>query len=309
MFTGSFDLAAVPRWRRKRFEINKLRYAERKIKRFLNLNGTDTIFRVVGERESNYIYSSKFEELSSILSKIFSSEYRFELFQMHSLDTLQHWNLDNPDRINKFYSKIDNFSSELHRICTEKNITLMILSDHGMEPVKDSIDILKELKRLGIPRDEFTYFIEASKARLYFHTDYARERVLALLSSIEQGTILSYKEMHDYNVKFEDKSYGEYYFILNPGYIFFPNDYYHPLGNLFLGFTDWQKRNRLRNPKYRGYHGYLPHNESEKGLLLLLDNKYKAKQRIAEIIDFAPTVLSLLGYDRPEIMKGECIFL
>jgi len=308
LFTGSFDLAAVPTWRRRQFNITKTRYIKKNISQFLRLYGNKTFLSIIGEKESNLIYNSNFNELPLVLPRLFSLNCRLELLHIHSLDILQHWNLDDPIRIQNSIREIDGFVENLNRGCKEKGVTLMILSPHGQEPVRESIDIINKFKGLGIPRDEYTYYIEAPKARFYFHTDRARETILALLSSIEQGRILSYKEMHDYNVKFEDKSYGEYYFILDPGYIFFPNDFYHPLANIFLGFSDWQQRSRFQSPRYRGYHGYLPNNESEKGFMMLLDHNYKAIKKEAELIDFAPTVLKLLGYEKPDFMKGQCVF-
>src|SRR3972149_6640585 len=308
LFTGSFDLAAVPTWRRRQFNITKTRYIKKNISQFLRLYGNKTFLSIIGEKESNLIYNSNFNELPLVLPRLFSLNCRLELLHIHSLDILQHWNLDDPIRIQNSIREIDGFVENLNRGCKEKGVTLMILSPHGQEPVRESIDIINKFKGLGIPRDAYTYYIEAPKARFYFHTDRARETILALLSSIEQGRILSYKEMHDYNVKFEDKSYGEYYFILDPGYIFFPNDFYHPLANIFLGFSDWQQRSRFQSPRYRGYHGYLPNNESEKGFMMLLDHNYKAIKKEAELIDFAPTVLKLLGYEKPDFMKGQCVF-
>ena len=306
--TGSFDLAAVPPYRRKQFEIRKTKYFKRNVTQFLSLNEIETIFGVIGEKDSNFIYVSSLKKLYSILPSLCSLKYRLELLYIHSLDIIQHWGLDNPNRIRKFYSDIDGFVENLNIKCSDKNTTMMVITDHGQEPVRGSIDIIKALKRSGLPRDEFSYYIEATKARFYFHTDRAREIILTLLSSIQKGAVLSYKDMHEYNIKFEDKSYGEYYLILDPGYIFFPNDFYHPLGNIFLGLTDWQQRSRLLSPKYRGNHAYLPHNESEKGSMMLLNESYKVIKKGAEIIDIAPTVLKLLGYKKPDFMKGQCIF-
>jgi hypothetical protein len=306
LITGSFDLAAVPPWRRKRYEIYKTRFMKRNVRAFLNLNDKDTIFSVVGEKESNYAYNQRFDELYSTINKLCFSKYRLELFESHSLDTLQHWYLDNIKKVSEGYQLLDRFLEDIHSKCKMNGITLMIISDHGQEPVKGSIDIVKELNKLRIPRYEFTYYIEAPKARFFFHTDRAREKILEMLNSLEHGTILSYIDLYKYNVKFTDDSYGEYYFIADPGYILFPHDFYHPLGNLFLGLTEELQRSRLTSPKYRGYHGYLPHNESEKGLMILLDDRYKPQAKEIEVIDIAPTILALLGYNKPDFMKGMC---
>jgi len=85
--------------------------------------------------------------------------------------------------------------------------------------------------------------------------------------------------MRQYTIEFDDDRYGEFYFIADPSYISFPNDYHHPLGNLYLGLTDWQQRSRLRRPKYRDYHGCLPHHESERGFMVLLDERYRTAER------------------------------
>ena len=42
--------------------------------------------------------------------------------------------------------------------------------------------------------------------------------------------------------------------------------------------------------------------------MILLDDSYKATMQDVDIIDVAPTVLGLLGYDKPEYMKGQCVF-
>jgi hypothetical protein len=129
-----------------------------------------------------------------------------------------------------------------------------------------------------------------------------------MLSSIEHGRVQSYEDLQEYNIKFPDSSYGEFYFRADPGYIIFPHDFYQPLANLYLGLTDWQQRSRVLNPKHRGYHGYPPNNESEKGFMILLDDRYKTTKKEVEIIDVAPTVLGLLGYEKPDYMVGDCVF-
>ncbi len=308
LFTGSFDLAAVPSWRRRRLEINKTRYISRTLKNYLKFNNNDSFFSIVGEKESDYKYNIVFDKLYSLLPNVCSSGCRLELSEIHSLDIMQHWNLDNVSKISEFYRTTDHFVSELQVECKKKEASLMILSDHGQEPVIGSIDLIKRLRKLSVPKEEYTFYIEAPKARFWFHSDRARDKIGDLLYSIGNGTVLSYTDMYKYNVNFEDKSHGELYFIADPGYIFFPNDFYHPLGNIFLGLVDSQQRGRLSSPKYRGYHGYLPHNESEKGFMLLLEDNYKAERKEVELIDVAPTVLGLLGYEKPEYMKGECAF-
>jgi len=75
-----------------------------------------------------------------------------------------------------------------------------------------------------------------------------------------------------------------------------------------LAFTNKEQRNRIQSPIYREYHAHLPYNECEKGFVMLLDNDYRADRKEIEIIDIAPTVLSLLGYNKPDSLEGVSAF-
>ena len=308
LYTGSFDLASVPYWRRRRFEIFKNRFIKKELKRYLKINGVDSFFNIIGESNCNYVYNTKLDKLDQILPSLFYKDLRFELIQTHGIDTLQHWFLDNKEKMIDSYNKVDRYIKFLHSECEKKGITLMILAEHGMELVKNSVDIIQKIRELGIKNDEITYYIEAPKARFWFHSDSAREKMLNYLSGNPDGVVLSRQDMHKFNVKFEDDSYGEYYFVLNPGTVFFPNDFYQPLGNLYMGLTNKQHRSKLLNPVYRGYHGYLPHNDSEKGTLMLLHGDYKTDRDEIQIIDVAPTIINLLGIDQPSALKGQSAF-
>ena len=304
LLTGSYDLAGVPHWRRRRFEILKTRYLKKELKRYLKLNGFDTFFNIIGESNCSYIFNPELRKQDQIIPSLFQEGLRFELVENYGLDRLKHWFIDNQEMMIDSYNKVDGFIKYLHSECGKRGITLIIFTDHGHEEIKSSVDIIQKIHEMGIRKDEITYFVEAPKARFWFHSDSAREKMLNYLSENPEGVLLSWEDMHEFNVKFEDDSYGEYYFVLNPGTIFFPNDYYHPLGNLYLGLTEKQQRSRLQSPLYRGYHGYMPYNGCEKGFLMLLDDRYKTSKEEIETIDIAPTIINLLGIEQPESLKG-----
>jgi len=304
MFTGKFDLASVPSWRRRRFDITKTKYMKRDLKGYLKFNERDSIFNIIGESKCKYIYNTKLYKINHAQKELFNDKNRLEVIENHGLDTITHWNMDDEEKMIDSYKKVDDFIKSVHTECQEKGVTLMIIGVHGQDRVEDTVNIVAKINELGIQKNEITYFIEASKVRFWFHSDSARDKMLSYLSENEKGTLLHFEELHRYNIKFNDDSYGEYYFISNPGTIFYPNDYYHPLGNLYLALTESQERSRIQSSIYRGYHGHLPYNECEKGFLLLLDNDYKTSEKEIEIIDVAPTILNLLGYDQPELLKG-----
>lgn len=300
--TGRFDLAGVPDWRRRRFDICKIKY--RNIKGYLDIKGTDSIFEILGENNCNFLYEENFHKMVNAPLKQFIKNKKFELFDLHATDLFTHWNIDDEKMMSDSYRKVDKCIEDLHAECESRGITMMVISDHAQAIVEDTIDIVGKIHELGIKKNEISYFIEAPMARFWFHSDSAREKMLDYLSENEKGTLLHFEELHRYNIKFNDDSYGEYYFVTNPGTIFYPNDFYHPLGNLYLALKNIEQRSRIKSPIYRGYHGHLPYNECEKGFMMLLDNNYKPNRKEIEIIDVVPTVLNLLGYKKPESLNG-----
>lgn len=303
--TGKFDFAGIPDRRRRRFDIQKSKYWWKGSNGQLSFNGIDTIFKIIGDENCNFGYEDKFESMIGSLSKEFISSKKLNVMDGHGMDHFMHWNIDNEEKMEKAYKKVDETISNMHRECEKRGISVMVLSDHGHAKVEDTIDIKAKIEELGIKDNEISYLIEASKARFWFHSDNARNKMLNYLSENDRGTLLHFEELYRYNIKFDDDSFGEYYFITDPGTIFFPTDFYHPLGNIILGLSDKNMNSRLSNPVYRSYHGHLPHHECEKGFIMLLDDDYRPDRKEIDIIDVAPTVLNLLGYEKPPNIIGK----
>jgi hypothetical protein len=332
---NSFDLATIPDRRLRNFAIKRFkltrqyfpslyetvgRYTDTKInvnrtRRVLHeemyvLNGLRTLFGIVGEERSRYTFNRDLKEMDDLMNWVGSGKYGIEVLELHSPDIFQHWNLSDRFQTDGLYRRVDAFIRELSEKCRQKNLNLLLLSDHGQEEVQGAVDINRELKRLDLGQNEYQFYLEAPMARFWFKTDRARRLISARLSEFKEGTVLSYKDMHQYNVRFEDDAYGEIYFITDPGYIIFPSDFHQPLANLFLGLVDWQQRGRIWNPRLRGVHGHLPHHESEKGFMMVLNDQFEIPSKDSEgnVIDVAPSVLGLLNVPKPDYMKGRSLF-
>jgi Type I phosphodiesterase / nucleotide pyrophosphatase len=334
LFNHSFDLATIPARRLRHFEImrfkqtrhyfpslfelfSKILYgknfeqnkSEEWHPHFLEIGSIKTIFSIVGKGNSKFVFNRKFSKLNKILGKACSRDAHLEFLELHSLDIIEHWNLDDSGAMNGFYREVDTFIKSLHQKCEQAGVTLLILSDHGQEQVKGTIDIKGQLKRLDVSEDEYKYYLEAPMARFWFHTGRARAKIVDMLSSISNGTVLSYKDMHRYNVKFDHDQYGEIYFVADPGYIIFPHDFYQPFANCFLGLADRQQRRRIWNPKLKGSHGYLPRSASETGFMMALDHTFRTNGKPEiDVIDVAPSILALMGYQKPDHMTGSSAF-
>ena len=201
-------------------------------------------------------------------------------------------------------TKTDSLVELLRDGCVRTGRTLVLLIDHGQEPVTNTIPLVRTLRRSGVPNGEYSYYCELACSRLWFHSDRARQTILPLVQALPHCTVLHFTKMHKFHVCFDDARFGEYYVMADAGSIFFPHDFYHPLANIYLGLFGGSQLSRISNPVHRGNHGYLPHNPSEKGFLVLADDAVKPNRESMELIDFAPTMLGYLGAPIPAHMIG-----
>ncbi len=306
---GTYDLAAVPPRRRKEFVITRTKY-KRRVRRSEALSligGIPTVFDVVGGGQSEYFFDSSYVPERTVLPLLCQDRNLLEVVELYSLDRHQQWNSDRPAEIDRFYRHIDSFLSRLNDLCVSRQRRLMIVSDHGHEPIRHSHDLRGMLAKLAVPDDEYSYFLEVSNARFWFHTESARRSITDLLHSISAATVIPYPEMAKYGLPMTDDSYGEVFAYLDPGHIFFPHDFHQPVANLWLGLSDRMQRARLRGPQHRGNHGHLPHFETERSFAMLCADGFVPRSG-GTVLDVAPTILDLLGHAPPATMAGESLF-
>lgn len=309
LVSSTYDLAAIPPRRRRRFEITRTKYKRRKTPaQVLPRIGTmPSMIGVVGQERSRYLFSTT-PDPEGLLPRLCSGRHALEVLELYSLDRFQQWNLDRVDETRRFYGLIDRFLKRLHEKCAAAGMTLAIVSDHGHEVTRDSIDLVAKLKQSDVDETEYSYFLEVNMVRFWFHTENARHKIGAILSSLEHGRLLTFADMAKYHVPLDDARYGEVFFILESGYMFFPHDFYHPIANVFFAVTDRMQRSRLSDPRHRANHGYLPDSETEQAFAILLDRSQRATVREGELIDLAPSLLKFMGRTPPESMKGRRLF-
>jgi hypothetical protein len=305
-----FDLAAVPPRRRRRLRLTRTKYKRRTLQpeALFRIGGAATIFDAVGAARSRYLFSASYDPERHVLPRVARGDVDLEVLDLYSLDRLQQWNLDRPDEVRLAYATLDRFMARLCARAAGAGVAVMIVSDHGHEPIVRAIDVLAALRQLGIGPRHADWFVEVSNARFWLHDDGARRALRDWLGALGEGTLLSWEEMRAEGIALRDSSYGEIFYYLDPGRIFFPHDFHHPLANFWLGLTDRLQRARLRDPRHRGNHGHLPRFEAERSFALLLAEGFVPLRDRGSIVDVAPSVLALLGLAPPAAMEGTALF-
>lgn len=135
----------------------------------------------------------------------------------------------------------------------------MFLGDHGMLPVRRSIDAEKEighmLRRVGLRKGrDVIYFLDSTMVRLWAMNPSARDLLKNLLETSAAfgscGFWMDEAQAAEYRIPWPDSRYGEFLWVADPGVIVFP-DFFH------------------RIEPCRGMHGYDPRHPDSQGMCIL----------------------------------------
>lgn len=109
----------------------------------------------------------------------------------------------------------------------DPNAKFTLFSDHGMTPVTQHIDLVKEIDTLGLhmPADYLAVY-DSTMARFWFMKNEAREAIVRCLNAQACGRILPDAELDALGVRFEDHRYGELIFLLHPGWLMTHSDFH-----------------------------------------------------------------------------------
>lgn len=304
------ELATVPPRRRRRYELMRFKFIKYGADNLVTqpIQGYPSFLSAAGSDRCRFRFETSLDGLDRALSELGDASVAIDMIEVHGLDEMLHWRIDDRAEVLAHLSRVDEFVRALHQKCLRSNRCFLLLSDHGMEPVERWIDMRPVIGLLRGLRDEADFFIENTRATFWLHTERARQRVLDALAGLEHGTIVGWRDLAQYGVRFADASYGDVYFYADAGSTLFPNDFYHPLANLVLSVTDRAQRARYRHPRHRGDHGYFPDSACERGYLLVADEDLEVACEQASITDVAPTILDLVGLPAAPTMRGRPAF-
>jgi hypothetical protein len=306
-----YDLPTIEPRRRRRFELHRIKVQ----RRFggggtssLHQKGVESLFSLL-KRESIYRTIFSFADIPPDPSLLVTGEPVLDFLELYAFDLFCHWNLD---RTSAVQTQLQFLDVVIERLCAKAErlgLKALLVVDHGQERVRRTLNLRRVLNESGVSRSEYSFYIEVCNARFWFFTEGARKILSQQLSRIEGATFLTAAEMEKYHIHFtESEGFGDAYLITDPGTIFFPHDFYHPLVNWYMARNTAEQVARKSNPVHRGYHGHLPANPVDTGYVVACTPGLEALAKKGELIDFAPSVLSLLRRPVPAQMAGNVLF-
>jgi predicted AlkP superfamily pyrophosphatase or phosphodiesterase len=222
------------------------------------ISGAPSIFdQLAGENVPYRVYSYHHQGDREILDQarqdIEAQSANFYFLYLCEIDAALHKHIQEPDKIAE---RLDWYAENLRAIFRnaqriDPGTSMTLFSDHGMTPVTDKFDLVKEIDALGysMPKDYLAVY-DSTMARFWFFNAETRAKLTELLNGLGCGRILTESELRDLGVFFPDGRYGEIVFLLHPGWLISHSD--------FNG-KGW-------NPV--GMHGYHPDDKYSHGVFL-----------------------------------------
>lgn len=303
-FDSTFDLPTIEPRRRRRFEFHRIKM-QRRAGGGLHRHDFGQQPTVFSAADGCHRTLFLFRDAERPMEALIREGPRLDFLELYALDLFSHWNLDRPEEMRAAYARTDRFVAAAAERAKRLGRRVLLLVDHGQEQVRRVLNVHELINEAGLDPDEFCFYIEVTNARFWFFSDRARDALHRVLSRCSGASWLGNSDMGRYHVCFRDEDgFGDAYLIADPGVVFFPHDFYHPLVNAYMSRKTPEQRPRSVSPIHRGAHGYLPGTPSERGRLIALDDDVEPVAMRGLLIDVAPTLLSLLGAPIPGTMRG-----
>lgn len=160
-------------------------------------------------------------------------------------------------------------------------ITLLLVSDHGMAEVSEVADLASPLRDAGI---RFKYSAGASVAHIFLEDPSETERARAQYAKVQEIKVLSTEEVQEKGFYFESRV-GDLVLAVEPPHVF-------------------GRRGRRPSP---GAHGFDPNRPDMGALFLAMGRGVSRGKKLDDVhqLDLVPTIAKLLSIQPPPAAEGK----
>ena len=241
-FTGYFQLYRMPLW--------KLKYMDYCEKQDLFVaNGMENIANlhdILTEKSVNFHISDwhlSDDQNYLAAEKAIENGKNFLFVYTASFDGVLHDKVGNTAAVQEKLDEIKQQVESLYRKAAEyaENVHFTIISDHGMTPLKGTLDIMKAVENSGLVfGKDYGACFDSTMARFYYLTEKSKSVIPNLMKQF-QGHFLSKDEEIKYGIYRSDHIFGDAIFLLDAGIQIAPSD--------------------MGDKPLNGMHGFAPHDE------------------------------------------------
>ena len=198
--------------------------------------GAKSVFDQLAERGipyRSYTYHdwSDQEILERALIDIENDAAKFFFVYLCEMDLLLHNQWSDPKPLE---AKLSWYAGQLRVLFEaarrhDPETSFVVTSDHGMTPVRQHYDLVRDVKSLGLsmPADYLAVY-DSTMARFWFFSERGRREITRLAGTLDCGRLLSDDELRKLGILFPDRRYGELIFLLHPGWLLSHSDFNGP---------------------------------------------------------------------------------
>ncbi|APT72097.1 nucleotide pyrophosphatase [Thermosipho sp. 1063] len=167
----------------------------------------------------------------------------------------------------------------------KKGYSVILFSDHGMSQYKSSVSLRNFEKIFGkYFGTKCIYFYDSLYLKVWTRDEMLEKDIVEYLENNVPGKILLKDEKHQYGIS--KNNYGNIILVLNEGSTFNPN---------YFGYKIM-----------KGYHGYLPTYESQKGIVGISDDilEISSSKEVLTALELSKIIKVLInGVEKSEFFK------
>ena len=225
-FTGYFQLYNMP------FKtLHLFNYTEQKnIFEQGGINGgQSTIFDYLRENNIPYCRSESYVEpecVTEMEAAVTEGHIEFGYLFFGRLDALLHQYGTEAKEVSDHIAWYDREIRRIYEKATDsyESVHLYLFSDHGMTDIRSVCDVMGRIEALGLNfGEDYAAAYDSTMARFWFLKEGAKERITDALENEDQGHIMSKEELAAYGCDFPGETYGQLFFLMNPGVLICPS--------------------------------------------------------------------------------------
>lgn len=194
------------------------------------MNRGKNIFDYLEEEEIPYHVSDpengERENLEALRSDIEKGGIDFGFLYWPGLDGLLHQVGNDSERVGQKLREYEEWLRPLVQLAGShyRDVRLYLFSDHGMANCDRLLDLQGRMKqaRCVAPRDYVAAY-DSTMARFWFLREGAREEVVRVLETVNEGRIVPDPELAELGVGFPDRYFGELVFLVQEGVLIVPS--------------------------------------------------------------------------------------
>ncbi len=225
-FRGYFDLYNIP----FRY-IHLFDFTEKKSPlRPGGMNRGPNIFDLLEEKQVPYYVTDpslpEDEHLRRLTADIESERIDFAFQYWAGLDGLLHAVGNDAPEIPAKLEHYDRWITQLMETARRhyREVRLHVFSDHGMANCDRHLDLRSRIDALGLEMGvDYAVVYDSTMARFWFLRPGVRERVVAVLTEVEEGRILPDDELRSLRAHFDDHAFGELIWLAQEGVLIVPS--------------------------------------------------------------------------------------